>query len=276
MSTIDESGAVLEKNAKVANMWSSGGRAYDEVSQGVSEGIRHCVMRLAPQADERVLDIATGTGLTARHISRSGANVTGTDIAQGLLDAASQLAEEEGLTIDWQLGDAEKLPFADASFDAAASTFGIMFASNQEAAISELARVVRPGGRIAIAAWLPDSTAVKLRQVITPFMPPAPQQASPPPSPFNWGDSAWLRDTLGVYFELGHESGELTHRINSPEEAWRIYEDGFGPIRATAQALNTDQRLELKLAFEAWVDGFSTDLGVALTYQYLVTIGVRK
>ena len=78
-------------------------------------------MRLAPRKCERVLDIATGTGLTACHISRSGANVIGTDIAQGLLDAASQLAEEEGLTIDWQLGDAEKLLFADDSFDAAAS-----------------------------------------------------------------------------------------------------------------------------------------------------------
>jgi SAM-dependent methyltransferase len=233
-------------------------------------------MRLAPQKDERVLDIATGTGLTARHISRSGAKVTGTDIAQGLLDAASQLADEEGLSIDWQLGDAEKLPFADASFDAAASTFGIMFASNQEAAISELARVVRPGGRIAIAAWPPDSTAVKLRQVIAPFMPSTPQQASSPPSPFNWGDSAWLKDTLGEHFELGHEPGELTHRTTSAAEAWNIYVEGFGPIRATAQALDSEQQLKLKLAFEAWVDGFSTGLGVALTYQYLVTIGVRK
>jgi ubiquinone/menaquinone biosynthesis C-methylase UbiE len=115
MNTFDEGGAVLEKNAKVADMWSSGGRAYDVVSQGVSEGIRHCVMRLTPQKKERILDIATGTGLTARHISQSGAKVTGTDIAQGLLDAARQLADEEGLSIDWQLGDAEKLPFADAS-----------------------------------------------------------------------------------------------------------------------------------------------------------------
>ena len=276
MNAFDEGGAVLEKNAKVADMWSSGGRAYDVVSQGVSEGIRHCVMRLTPQKKERILDIATGTGLTARHISQSGAKVTGTDIAQGLLDAARQLADEEGLSIDWQLGDAEKLPFADASFDAAASTFGIMFASNQDAAISELARVVRPGGRIAIAAWLPDSTAVKLRQVIAPYIPPAPQQISPPPSPFNWGDSAWLQDSLGPHFELRHEPGELTHRVTNPEEAWEIYEEGFGPIRATAQALDSGQRLKLKSAFERWADGFSTGLGVALTYQYLLTIGVRK
>ncbi|MDH3466440.1 MAG: methyltransferase domain-containing protein [Gammaproteobacteria bacterium] len=275
MSSNDD-GVVLEKNAKVADMWSSGGRAYDEVSRGISEGIRHCVMRLAPQNDERVLDIATGTGLTARHISRSGANVTGVDIAQGLLDAASQLADEEGLSINWQLGDAEKLPFTDASFDAAASTFGIMFASNQEAAISELARVVRPGGRIAIAAWLPESTAVKLRQVVARFMPSPPQQASPPPSPFNWGDAAWLQDALGPFFQLGHENGELTHRVASPEDAWRVYEDGFGPIRATAQALDPERRSDLKSAFESWISGFSTDLGVALTYQYILTVGVRK
>ena len=150
-----ENSAVLEKNVKAANMWSSGGRAYEEVSHGVSEGIRHAVMRLAPEEGERVLDIATGTGLTARHISRSGAKVTGVDIAHGLLEAARQLAEEEGLSIDWQLGDAEQLPFPDASFDAAASTFGIMFASDQDAAISELARVVRPGGRVAIAPIFP-------------------------------------------------------------------------------------------------------------------------
>jgi ubiquinone/menaquinone biosynthesis C-methylase UbiE len=276
MSTTKQNDVVLEQNLKAAHMWSSGGRAYDEVSRGVSEGIRHCVMRLAPQKDERVLDIATGTGLTARHINQSGARVTGVDIAQGLLQAARQLADEEGLSIDWQLGDAEKLPFEDASFDAAVSTFGIMFAGNQEAAIAELARVVRPGGRIAIAAWLPDSTAVALRKVIAPFMPAAPTQAPPPPSPFNWGDTAWLQKALGEYFELGHENGELTHRTSSAAEAWRIYEDGFGPIRTTARALDSNQRSKMKSAFENWADGFSTGLGIALTYQYLVTTGVRK
>jgi len=276
MSVNDENGAVLEKNSKAANMWSSGGRAYDAVSQGVSEGIRHCVMRLTPQKGEKILDIATGTGLTARTISRSGAKVTGVDIASGLLDAARQLAYEEGLSIDWQVGDAEKLPFKAASFDAAASTFGVMFASDQEAAISELARVVRPGGRVAVAAWLPNSTAVKLRQVIAPFMPPPPQQTEPPPSPFNWGDPAWLQVTLGEYFELGFEPGELTHRAASAEETWNIYEQGFGPIRATALALDDEKRSELKSAFVNWLDDYSTGLGIALSYQYLVTIGIRK
>jgi len=94
MSEAQESNAVLEKNVKAAKMWSSGGLAYDAVSQGVSEGISHGVLRLAPQMGENILDIATGTGLTARHISRTGAKVTGVDIAQGLLDAAEQLSKE--------------------------------------------------------------------------------------------------------------------------------------------------------------------------------------
>ncbi len=267
-------GPVLDKNTKAAGMWSAGGRAYDEVSQGVAEGIRHCVMRLAPKAGERILDIATGTGLTARHIGRLGAKVTGVDIADGLLDAARQLSEEESLSIDWQLGDAENLPFSDASFDAATSTFGIMFATNQDAAISELSRVVRPGGRIAIAAWLPDSTAVALRKVVAPFMPAPPP--SPPPSPFNWGEPDWLKDALGSHFELGHERGELTHRLTSAEDIWRVYLDGFGPIRVTSQALDEEGQAKLKAAFVDWVSRFNTDLGVALTYQYLITIGVKK
>ena len=117
MTTSTNDSLVLNENTKAAGMWSSGGRAYDEVSHGISEGIRHCVMRLDPKEDERILDIATGTGLTARHIARSGATVTGIDIADGLLEAARQLSSEEGLSIDWQLGDAEKLPFGEASFD---------------------------------------------------------------------------------------------------------------------------------------------------------------
>jgi ubiquinone/menaquinone biosynthesis C-methylase UbiE len=266
---------VLEKNEKAANMWSSGGRAYDEISRGVAEGIRHTVWRLEPKKDENILDIATGTGWTARCIARSGAKVTGIDIAQGLLDAATKVTEEEGLLIDFQLGDAEKLPFPDASFDAVTSTFGVMFATNQEAAITELSRVVRPGGRIAVAAWLPDSTAVELRKVVAPFV-QAPPAASPPPSPFNWGDPDWMSKVLGEQFQLGYESGTLTHRLNSATEMWNVYETGFGPIRATSRALNDEDRLHLKSAFEDWLEGFRTDLGIALTYQYLVTIGVKE
>ena len=274
MKTETTDDRIRDKNIPAASTWSSGGRAYDTISQGVAEGIRHCVLRLAPRADEQILDIATGTGLTARIVARSGAAVVGVDIAQGLLDAARELAAEEGLSIEWRLGDAERLPFEDASFDAAVSTFGIMFASDQQAAIDELARVVRPGGRIAIAAWLPDSTAVDLRKVIAAFMPPAPQPA--PPSPFVWGDPEWLQDVLGEYFDIACEAGELTHRADSAAQLWEAYAEGFGPIRATVQVLDDERRGELRSAFETWLEDFATGLGIALNYRYLVTVGTRK
>ena len=221
----------------------------------------------------RALDVGCGTGLSTIALKDLADNVTGIDGSEEMIAVANTYRDEQ---ITYHHAPAEKLPFEDFSFDAAASTFGIMFASNQEAAISELARVVRPGGRVAIAAWLPDSTAVKLRQVVAPFVPPPPQQASPPPSPFNWGDPAWLQDALGEHFELGFEAGELTHRASSAEETWEIYKEGFGPIRATAQALDDEQRSELKSAFVNWLDDFNTGLGTALTYQYLVTVGTRK
>ncbi len=113
-----------------------------------------------------------------------------------------------------------------------------------------------------------------MRKVVAPFMPAPPP--SPPPSPFNWGEPDWLKGALGDHFELGHEVGELTHRLPNAADAWRVYEDGFGPIRTTSQALDADKRATLKAAFVDWVSQFGTDLGIALAYQYLVTVGIRR
>ena len=139
-----------------------------------------------------------------------------------------------------------------------------------------LQRVVRPGGRIAVAAWRPDSNPVALRKVVGAFMPPPPKPASPPQSPFNWGDPAWLSSTLGGAFALGHETGDATHRMQSAEDAWTIYETGFGPVRAVSKMLDEAKRQELRAAFEAWADNFRTDLGIAMNCQYLVTVGTKK
>jgi SAM-dependent methyltransferase len=276
MTQMQVNDAVLEHNRKAAAMWSQGGRAYDAISFGISEGIRHGVARLAPAADQDVLDIATGTGWTARQVAKLGAKVTAVDIADGLLSAARALAAEEGVTVEWRLGDAEKLPLADESFDAAISTFGIMFASNQEAALGELSRVVRPGGRIAVVAWEPNTNAAALRQVVAPFMPEAPAPKTPPPSPFNWGDPDWLLSALGDYFDLRHEKGELFHRLSGPSEAWTVYSSGFPPVQAVAGALAPARREEMRSAFEEWVGRYRTDLGVAIPFQYLVTIGIKR
>ena len=135
------SGTVQPHNERAATVWSSGGKDYERISYGIQDAIEHCVLRLDPKPGERILDLSTGTGWTSRLVARRGAAVVGVDIAADLLDTARARAYEEHLPIEYQLGDAENLPFADGEFDAVVSTFGVMFASRQENAAAELARV---------------------------------------------------------------------------------------------------------------------------------------
>ena len=126
---------VLSHNERAAAAWGSGGRDYDRISEGVSDALAHLVNRIDPQPGERFLDVATGTGWTARLLSSYGAAVTGIDIGAGVIDAAKALAPE----IDFRVADAEALPLEDASFDAVTSSFGVMFVAQPEiAAVSWL------------------------------------------------------------------------------------------------------------------------------------------
>jgi ubiquinone/menaquinone biosynthesis C-methylase UbiE len=137
---------VLSHNERAAATWGSGGRDYDRVSEGVSEALAHLVNRVGPQQGERFLDVATGTGWTARLLSSRGATVIGVDIGAGVIEAAKALAPD----IDFRVADAEALPFEDASFDAVTSTFGVMFVAQPEIAAREMARVCKRGGRLGL------------------------------------------------------------------------------------------------------------------------------
>ena len=261
-------------NEKAAAMWSSGGRAYDEVSRFIAEGIEHCVVRLAPKPGERVLDVATGTGWTSRRVAEHGAKVTGVDIAEGMLAAAREIAGERALDIDYRLADAEALPFADGEFDAVISTCGVMFAGNREAAAAELARVCRKGGRLALMTWTPESNAVEMRKVLAPFMPAPP--SPPPPSPFDWGRPEWLEETLGDAFEFAFETGTLYHRTPDGEAAFEVLADGFGPVKALVESLDDEQRTAAKAGLVAFFERYREGIGIALPYEYLIAVGTRR
>ncbi len=261
-------------NEKAAAMWSSGGRAYDEVSRFIAEGIEHCVIRLAPKPGERVLDVATGTGWTSRRVADHGAKVTGIDIAEGMLAAAREIAGERSLDIDYRLADAEALPFADGEFDAVISTCGVMFAGNREAAAAELARVCRKGGRLALMTWPPESKAVELRKVLAPYMPPPP--SPPPPSPFDWGRPEWLEETLGAAFEFAFETGTLYHRVPDGEAGCEVMAAGFGPVKALAESLDDERRADAKADLVAFFERFREGIGVAMPLDYLIAVGTRR
>ena len=153
---------ILPHHQVAAGLWSLGGENYDEISFGVSDALAHAAQRLAPKANEQILDVATGTGWSARNVARAGARVTAVDIAADLLTAARELSAHVRPPIAFQLADAESLPFPDGHFDGVISTFGVMFARNHERAAAELARVCRKGGRLVLATWAPEGFAPKV------------------------------------------------------------------------------------------------------------------
>src|SRR5262245_33559102 len=172
--------AIRAHNEKAATTWGAGGLAYDRVSETIADAIEHLLLRIAPQSGEGCLDLATGTGWTARRIKARGANVVGIDIGAGVIDAARMLAPE----LDFRVGDAEELDLAGGAFDVVISTFGVMFVARPEDAAREIARVCKKGGRLGLCTWPPGDTVEGLFKVMRPYTPTPP--ASPPPSPFEW------------------------------------------------------------------------------------------
>lgn len=266
-------GTIQPHNERPSAVWSSGGKDYDRISRGIADSIEHCVFRLNPQPGERILDLSTGTGWTSRVVARRGAAVTGVDIARDLLETARAKASRRGLPIDYQLGDAECLPFADGAFDAVVSTCGVMFASRPEAAAAELARVCRTGGRIALTTWLSDSAVFRMFEVMKRYMPPPPSPA--PRSPFEWGRTERIRELLGSAFELLFEKGVSYYREPSAEAAWDTFSTGYGPTRSLAAGLEPERREALRTDFIAFHAGFRTDLGICVPREYWVTTGVK-
>jgi SAM-dependent methyltransferase len=265
--------SIQPHNEPVAARWSTGGREYERISAQIADSIEHCVLRLAPRPGERFLDLATGTGWTARRLHQRGATVVGVDIASGLLDAARQISPGD---VDFQMGDAEALPCRDGEFDGVASTCGIMFASRPEAAAAEVARALRKGGRFATTCWTPDSTVAAMFKIIRAYMPPPPDPSKAPPSPFEWGRPERVRELLGAAFDLRFEKATSFYRDTDPQAAWQAFVAGYGPVKALAESLPADRRSALEAEFVALHRQYATDLGIQVPREYYLVYGVRK
>lgn len=258
---------------RMAAIWNKGGRGYDRISETIADSIEHCVNRLRPQAGERILDLATGTGWTARRLAARGAAVVAVDFADDLLEAGRALADAASVEIDFQVGNAEKLNFSDGCFDAVISTCGVMFVRDPEAAAAEMKRVCRPGGRVALTTWPADSTVAGLFNVMRPYLPAPP--SPPPPSPFEWGSRERMAQLLGDGFDLRFETGTSVLREPDAESVWKLFTTCYGPTRTLAERLPPERVGELKRDFIEYHEQFRSELGIALPREYLVTVGIR-
>ena len=233
----------LKERQKVA--WASGdyaviGTTLQIVGESLAEA---CDLR----CDEQVLDVAAGNGNATLAAARRGCLVTSTDYVAMLLERGQDRARAEHLEVTFQVADAEALPFADGSFAAVLSTFGVMFAPDQDKAAAELARVCRRGGRIGLANWTPEGFVGQMFKTLGRYLPP-PAGAQPPS---NWGTEAWLHKHFDDHdFVVQVTRREFNFRYRSAAHFIDIFRHWYGPVHKAFAALppESGQALESDLA----------------------------
>jgi ubiquinone/menaquinone biosynthesis C-methylase UbiE len=253
-------------------MWGNG--PYQRITDTITDIHELVIEQLKPQDGDVFLDLACGTGAMSTRAARAGAEVTGLDLAPVLIETAKARAADDGLEIDYVVGDCENLDFADASFDKTSSTCGIMFAPDHQAAANELARVVRPGGRIALANWTPEGGLGRMFGMMAPFQPKPPDGVG---SPFAWGNEAHVESLLGDAFDLDFERHISVLGTRDGEEYWQLFSTSYGPTKTLAESLDDERREEFH---RTWVDFFeseySVDGEIVHDREYLLTLGTRR
>ena len=227
------------------------------------------------RSDARVLDVAAGNGNATLAAARRWCDVTSTDYVASLLESGRARAQAEGHTIQFQEADAENLPFPDASFDAVMSTFGVMFTPNQDKAAAELARVCRPGGRIGLANWTPESFIGQLFKTIGKYIPPAPGVKSPG----LWGTKARLDELFGdTAREIRTTSREFTFRYRSPTHWIDVFRTYYGPMNKTFGALDAEKQAAFTRDLLALMESRnrSGDRTLVLPSEYLEVVIERR
>ncbi len=250
-----------------------GAAPFEKIEDSIAAMHDDLVGRLDPVPGERWLDLACGTGAVSMRAARAGADVTGLDLSDVMVETARRRAVSEGLSITYHAGDCESLPFADGSFDVVSSSVGIIFAPEHERVARELARVARPGGRLGLTAWRPESGIARSIKVAARFQPPPPEGAG---NPFDWAAEDHVAALLGDSFELEFHDGNAPHTGESGEAMWEHALAGVGPNRLLYDSLDPERREEYH---RAMVEFYEQDRRGDEIYQerpYLLTIGRRR
>jgi SAM-dependent methyltransferase len=257
-----------ELKARQREIW--GSAPWQPVAETLAELHDDLVDRLGARADERWLDLATGTGAVALRAARAGARVTGLDLAPALVETAKRIAAAEGVAIRFDVGDVEDLPYEDAAFDVVSSAVGAIFAPDHDAVAGELARVCRPGGRLGIVSWRPDP---EYAQVFQPFREPREPGAG---DSEDWGREEYAAKLLGDSFDLEFAEGELRIHGESGEAIWRLMASSAGPLKAMSKSLDEERREALHRAYVAYYERYRLHDGISAPAAYLVILGHRR
>jgi SAM-dependent methyltransferase len=253
--------------------WAAGD--YGRIARGIQTVADHVVRSARIRAGERVLDVACGTGNTALVARARGAAVTGLDLTPELLDVARERAALEGLgDVEWRAGDAEDMPFEDGAFDVVVSSCGLMFAPDQRQVAREVARVTRPGGRIALQAWTRAGGVGRMFAVTGRYVTP-PAGA---PSPFDWGDEKSAQGLLGAAFrDYRFEHDDCPEFADTPEEIADLFIGCYGPTHRAHRSLPPEQAAAFRRDLVELYRGYVTpaDGKVRWGREYVITLATR-
>jgi 2-polyprenyl-3-methyl-5-hydroxy-6-metoxy-1,4-benzoquinol methylase len=262
---------VEQFKAKQREMWALGN--FGDIATFTTYAAGHLVRFAGIRTGQKVLDVGTGTGVVAVTAARQGAHVTGLDLTPELIEQAKASAHVGGVQVQWDVGDAERLPYADHSFDVVVSQFGHMFAPRPEVATAEMLRVLKPAGRIAFATWPPEQLIGRSFALGAKFVPPPPGAV---PTGL-WGDPNVVRERLGAGVDdLLFERGVIGWPALSPMHYRSVQEAKAGPFVRAVQALKSQpERLAAyRKEFDALVAPYLVDNVVRL--EYLLTRATKR
>jgi ubiquinone/menaquinone biosynthesis C-methylase UbiE len=252
----------------MSEVWSAG--TYERFAARLAPVQDELVDVLGISPGEAVLDLATGTGEIAVRAAKRGARVTGVDIADPMLDKARANATASGVEIAFDHGDVEYLPYDDATFDVAVSNFGLIFAPDHANVAAELARVVRPGGRLGFTAWKPNAKLGELYRRFT-------EEPIEGREAYEWGREDHVEDMLAEDYELEFQDGTLWLEAESGEEVWKLFSESAPPVVAIVGRLPPAGIEEFHKAFVELYEGYRTDDGgIRAPRRYLLVLGRRK
>ena len=263
--------AAVKARQRVA--WTSGD--YHAVAALIVPMAELMVQSAGLPAGAKVLDVAAGSGNATLAAARGGGEVTGLDYVPELLERGRRRAAAEGLPAEFVEGDAEALPYPDASFDAVLSCVGVMFAPDQERAAAELVRVCRPGCSIALANWTPASFVGGIFRTVGKHVPP-PAGVRPPGQ---WGTRERLEELLGAAVtDLRITEREFVFRFRTAAEFTDFFRANYGPVRKAFEALDEagQARLHADLTALATEHDRGPGPSVAIPSQYLEVIATRR
>jgi SAM-dependent methyltransferase len=261
--------------AQMRAMWMTGD--FGAFSQYTSPSDDRLAERVPAHPNETILDIGCGAGPLALRLARAGAQVTGVDIATNLLAQARAQAKAQGLSVRFDEGDAEALPYPDSSFDMVVSQFGVMFAPRPPVVVSEMARVCRPEGRSVLFNWTASGWVGQLFRTVARHAPPPPNA----PLPMAWGDESAVRNYLAPAFQdIVVERGNYALRFPfGPAAVADFFLQNMGPIqRSFASLADADKQQAFRADMEEFITRSNTaaESGWSAESEYLQVTARRR